>query len=143
MAFSLNRQMLIGNLGRDAETRFTNSNAKVTTFSIATTHSYQDKKNEWVNDTTWHNIVAWGISDHLQNLLKKGASFYVEGRTTKRTYEDKNGNTVHVTEVVAEKIIPMEKLNSAQQNSNRNSNVNEEVPATASPSGAEDDGLPF
>ncbi|MCF8264567.1 MAG: single-stranded DNA-binding protein, partial [Melioribacteraceae bacterium] len=57
MAFSLNKIMLIGNLGRDAETRFTQNNTSVSTYSIATTHSYKGKDGNWVEETTWHNIV--------------------------------------------------------------------------------------
>jgi single-strand DNA-binding protein len=71
MAFSLNRIMLIGNLGRDAETRFTNNNVSVTNFSLATTHSYKGKDGEWVNETTWHNITSFNLSDFFKENLKK------------------------------------------------------------------------
>ena len=80
MAFSLNRIMLIGNLGRDAETRFTNNNVSVTNFSLATTHSYKGKDGDWVNETTWHNITGFNLSDYFKENLKKGKKFYVEGR---------------------------------------------------------------
>ena len=91
MAFSLNKIMLIGNLGRDAETRFTTSNVSVTSFTMATTNSYKGKDGNWLNETTWHNIVSFNLSDYYKENLKKGKKFYIEGRITKRDYTDKEG----------------------------------------------------
>ncbi len=108
MAFSLNKIMLIGNLGRDAETRFSQDNLSITTFSIATTNSYKGKDGNWVNDTTWHNVVSFNLSDYVKESLKKGRKFYVEGRLSKRDYTDKEGVKRYTTEVVAEKLIPLD-----------------------------------
>ena len=108
MAFSLNKIMLIGNLGRDAETRFTTNNVSVTSFTLATTNSYKGKDGNWVNETTWHNIVSFNLSDYFKENLKKGKKFYVEGRLTKRDYTDKDGVKRYATDVVAEKMIPLE-----------------------------------
>lgn len=108
MAFSLNKVMLIGNLGGDAENRFTTSNVSVTSFSLATTHSYKSKDGNWVNETTWHNVVSFGLSDYMKEQLKKGKKFFVEGRLSKRSYENKDGKTIYVTEVISEKLIPLE-----------------------------------
>jgi len=108
MAFSLNRIMLIGNLGRDAETRFTNNNVSVTNFSLATTHSYKGKDGEWINETTWHNITGFNLSDFFKENLKKGKKFYVEGRLTKRDYTDKEGIKRYSTDIYADKLIPLE-----------------------------------
>jgi single-strand DNA-binding protein len=108
MAFSLNKIMLIGNLGKDAETRFTTTNMSVTSFTLATTYGYKGKDGNWVNETTWHNIVAWSLSDYFKNNLKKGKKFYIEGRLQKRDYTDKDGIKRYSVDVVAEKIIPLE-----------------------------------
>jgi len=108
MAFSLNKVMLIGNLGKDAETRFTTSNMSVTSFTLATTHGYKGKDGNWVNETTWHNITAWSLSDYYKNNLKKGKKFYIEGRLQKRDYTDKDGVKRYSVDVVAEKIIPLD-----------------------------------
>jgi single-strand DNA-binding protein len=108
MAFSLNKIMLIGNLGKDAETRFTTNNLSVTNFTLATTNSYKGKDGNWVNDTTWHNIVSFNLSDYFKDNLKRGKKFYVEGRLSKRDYTDKDGIKRYVTEVISEKIIPLE-----------------------------------
>jgi single-strand DNA-binding protein len=108
MAFSLNRIMLIGNLGQDSETRFTPNNQSVTSFSLATTHGYKGKDGNWANETTWHNIIAWNLADFYKEALKKGRKFYVEGRLAKRDYVNKEGIKVYVTEILAEKIIPLD-----------------------------------
>jgi single-strand DNA-binding protein len=103
--------MLIGNLGQDAEHRFTTNNVSVTTFSLATTNSYKGRDGNWVNETTWHNVVAYGLSDFYKDALKKGKKMYIEGRISKRDYTNKDGVKVYVTEVIADKfsgIIPLE-----------------------------------
>ncbi|NWF49162.1 MAG: single-stranded DNA-binding protein [Ignavibacteriaceae bacterium] len=108
MAFSLNKIMLIGNLGRDAENRFTTNNLSVTNFTLATTNSYKGKDGNWVEETTWHNVVAYNLSDFMKEALKKGKKVYVEGRLTKRDYTDKDGIKRYVTEVRSDRIIPLE-----------------------------------
>ncbi len=108
MAFSLNKVMLIGNLGNDAEHRFTTNNTSVSTFSIATSRSYKGKDGNWVNETTWHNVVAYSLPDFYKEALKKGKKFYVEGRISKRDYTDKDGIKRYISEVISEKLIPLE-----------------------------------
>ncbi len=108
MAFSLNKIMLIGNLGRDAETRFTTNNLSVTNFSIATTRGFKDKEGNWQNETTWHNLTGFNLSDYYKDNLKKGKKFYIEGRISKRDYNDKDGNKRTSTDVISEKLIPLE-----------------------------------
>jgi single-strand DNA-binding protein len=108
MAFSLNKIMLIGNLGKDCETRFTTNNVSVTSFTMATTSSYKGKDGNWVNETTWHNVVSFNLSDFMKENLKKGKKFYIEGRISKRDYTDKDGVKRYFTDVIAEKLIPLE-----------------------------------
>lgn len=139
MAFSLNKIMLIGNLGRDAETRFTTNNISVTNFSMATTHGYKGKDGNWVNETTWHNIVSFNLSDYFKENLKKGKKFYVEGRLTKRDYTDKDGVKRYNTEVISEKLIPLESSGeSSSFDNNDSSNSSNEVDVQA-----DDNDLPF
>ncbi len=139
MAFSLNRIMLIGNLGRDAETRFTNNNVSVTNFSLATTHSYKGKDGEWVNETTWHNITGFNLSDFFKENLKKGKKFYIEGRLTKRDYTDKDGVKRYSTDVYAEKIIPLESTETSSNNNTSDSSSEVSDP----PEVENNDDLPF
>jgi single-strand DNA-binding protein len=108
MAFSLNKVMLIGNLGRDAETRFTTNNLSVTNFTLATSNSYKGKDGNWVNETTWHNIVSFNLTDYMKENLKKGRKFYVEGRISKRDYTDKDGIKRYSSEVISERLIPLD-----------------------------------
>ncbi len=108
MDFSLNKIMLIGHLGKDAETRFTPSNLSVTTFTMATTFSYKGKNGDWVKETTWHNIVGYNLSAFFKENLKKGKKFYVEGRLTKRDYTDKDGNKRYSTDIISDKLIPLD-----------------------------------
>jgi single-strand DNA-binding protein len=138
MAFSLNRIMLIGNLGRDAETRFTTNNVSVTNFSLATTHSYKGKSGDWVNETTWHNITAFNLSDFFKDALKKGKKFYVEGRLTKREYTDKEGIKRYSTDVYADKIIPLESSGESSYENDQDNNQSAEPPQVDN-----NDDLPF
>jgi single-strand DNA-binding protein len=102
---SVNKVILVGNLGRDAETKFTPSGAAVTKFAIATTRSWKDQQtNEWKEETNWTNVVVWR-QENLANYLTKGKQVYVEGRLQTRSYDDKDGKKVYTTEVVADDVI--------------------------------------
>ena len=96
-----NRVQLIGNLGQDPETKTLESGKKVTKFTLATNDDYKNGEGQKVNETTWHNIVAWnGLADIAGKYLKKGQQVAVEGRIVYRNYEDKKGITKYVTEIV-------------------------------------------
>ncbi|MDQ2712012.1 MAG: single-stranded DNA-binding protein [Acidobacteriota bacterium] len=105
MARSVNKVLLIGNLGRDAETKFTPSGVSVTRFSVATTRRWKDQQtNEWKEETNWSNVVLWR-QESVSNYLTKGKQVYVEGRLQTRSYDDKDGKKVYATEVVADEVI--------------------------------------
>lgn len=140
MAFSLNKIMLIGNLGKDAETRFTTSNVSVTSFSLATSNSYKGKDGNWVDETTWHNIVSFNLSDYFKDGLKKGKKVYVEGRLTKRDYTDKDNIKRYMTEVISDKIILLEGRDEHAEypkEAAASNHVSEDIPVE------ENDDLPF
>jgi single-strand DNA-binding protein len=102
---SVNKVILVGNLGRDAETKFTPSGASMTKFSVATSRRWKDQQTgEWKEETDWHNIILWR-SENLANYLTKGQKVYVEGRLQTRNYEDKDGQKKYITEVVADDVI--------------------------------------
>ncbi len=138
MAFSLNKVMLIGNLGRDSETRVTSSNVSVTSFSIATENSYKGKDGNWVNETTWHNIVSWNLSDYFKEVLKKGSKVYVEGRIQTDSYTDKDGIKKYSTKIVSDKIIPLDGRGDSSSSSNSQKSEGESI----TPEGDTED-LPF
>lgn len=102
---SVNKVILLGNLGKDAETKFTPSGVARSTFSIATSRRWKDQSSgEWKEETDWHNIVLWR-SENLANYLLRGKQVYVEGRLQTRSWEDKDGQKRYTTEVVADDVI--------------------------------------
>ncbi len=103
---SLNKVMLIGNLGRDPEVRAIPSGVKVANFSIATSENYTDKTGQKVEKTEWHNIVMWrGLAEVAEKYLKKGSQIFVEGRLQTRSWDDQSGQKKYMTEVVADNMV--------------------------------------
>jgi single-strand DNA-binding protein len=101
-----NRVQLIGNLGHDPETKTLENGKKVVKFTVATSETYKNGEGQKVNETTWHNVVAWnGIADVAGKYLKKGGQVAVEGRIVYRSYEDKAGVTKNITEIVANDLV--------------------------------------
>ena len=99
---SLNKVMLIGHLGKDAETRYTPSGTAVTNFSLATNRRFKNQQTgEWQEETNWHDIVLWK-AEALANYLQKGKQVYIEGRLQTRSWEDQSGNKRYRTEVVTD-----------------------------------------
>jgi len=106
MSRGLNKVMIIGNLGRDPEMRYTPSGRPVTTFSVATSRTWQTADGERHKDTEWFNIVAWGgLAEVCNQYLRKGKRVYVEGRLQTRRWEDAEGNKHFTTELVAKEMI--------------------------------------
>lgn len=102
---SLNKVMLIGNLGKDPEVRAIPSGTKVANFSIATTENYTDKNGQKVDKTEWHNIVMWrGLAEIAEKYLRKGSQIYVEGRLQTRSWDDQNGQKRYTTEIVVDNL---------------------------------------
>jgi single-strand DNA-binding protein len=102
---SVNKVILIGNLGRDAETKFTPQGTPVTKFSVGTNRRWKDQQSgEWKEEANWTNVTLWK-AENLANYLTKGKQVYVEGRLQTRSYEDKDGKKVWATDVVAEEVI--------------------------------------
>ncbi|MBC7926698.1 MAG: single-stranded DNA-binding protein [Bryobacteraceae bacterium] len=102
---SVNKVILLGRLGKDAETKFTPSGSSRTTFSLATSRNIKDgQTGEWKEETDWHNVVLWK-SENIANYLQKGKQIYVEGRLSSRSYDDKDGVKRYITEVVGDNVI--------------------------------------
>ena len=101
----VNKVILIGNLGKDPELRYTPSGQPVASFSVATTERWTDKNGQRQDRTEWHNIVVWGKLAELTNqYLKKGRPVYIEGRITTRSWDDRDGNKKYRTEIVANQV---------------------------------------
>ena len=102
---SLNKVMLIGNLGKDPEVRFTASGQAVASFSLATSEKFKGKTGEWEERTEWHNITLWGkLAEIAGEYLSKGKTIYVEGRLQTRKWQDKSGNDRYTTDIVGDKM---------------------------------------
>jgi single-strand DNA-binding protein len=99
---SVNKVILLGHLGKDAETKYTPSGISVSKFSLATSRRSKDQQSgEWKDITDWHNIVMWR-TENVANYLLKGKQIYLEGRIESRSYDDKEGQKRYITEVVCE-----------------------------------------
>ena len=104
---SLNKVMLIGNVGKDPEVRYLEGNAKVATFRLATSERYRDRDGNMREMTEWHTVTVWRTAaDLVEKYVRKGTQLYVEGRLRTRSWNDKSGNTRTVTEIAAENNLP-------------------------------------
>ena len=168
---SLNKVMLIGNVGRDPEVRYlegnqaNGANAKVATFTLATSERFRDRNGETRETTEWHNIVAWRNSaDLAEKFIRKGTQVYIEGKLRTRSYTDASGNKKYTTEVVVDNIqllgkrgdedpagVPYQKSTAPAQPTYREPSYREpqyvpaDTPAAPAPAPADDssDDLPF
>ena len=104
---TVNRVILVGNLGKDAEVRYTPAGAAVSTLSLATTEVWNDKSSgERVERTEWHRVVLWGKqAETLNDYLKKGKQIYVEGKLQTRKWQDRDGNDKYTTEIRSDRIV--------------------------------------
>ena len=107
---SLNKCMIIGNLGRDPEMRYTPSGQAVTQFTVATNRNFRDAQGEWQSETEWFRVVVWGQqAERTAERLRKGHKVYVEGRIQTRQWEDQTGNKRYTTELVANQVSSLER----------------------------------
>lgn len=146
MAGSVNKVILIGNLGRDPEVRYLESGVPVARFSIATSESYTDKNSgEKKEVTDWHNIVLWrGLAKVAESYLKKGMKVYVEGKLKTRTWQDENNQTRYSTEVVADQMTMLSRAEESAKPNYPDSVENNPVkPARKDISPEPEDDLPF
>jgi len=101
-----NTVQLIGNLGMDPKVKQLESGKTVANFSLATSHVYKNANGEKVDDTQWHNLVAWGkTAEIVEKYLKKGNEIAIEGRLTNRSYDDKDGVKRYITEIVVNEVV--------------------------------------
>lgn len=102
----LNKHMIIGHLGADPEVRYTQAGMTVANFRVATTERYTDKSGAKQEKTEWHKVVAFNkLADICKDFLHKGSQVYVEGKSTTRKWEDRDGNTRYTTEIEARELV--------------------------------------
>lgn len=103
---SVNKVILVGNLGRDIELRYTPGGAAVATLNLATTEVWTDRNNQRQEKTEWHRVIVWGKqAESLQEYLTKGKLIYVEGRLQTRQWDDKDGNKRYTTEIRSDRVV--------------------------------------
>ena len=103
---SMNRAIIIGNIGKDAEMRYTQGGTAVASFSVATTESFKDKDGNKKEDTQWHNIVVWGkTAESIAQYLLKGKQVAIEGKIQTRKWQDKEGKDRWTTEIRADRVV--------------------------------------
>tara|TARA_B100001167_G_scaffold145775_1_gene93806 strand:- start:941 stop:1414 length:474 start_codon:yes stop_codon:yes gene_type:complete len=157
MSGSVNKVILLGNLGRDPEIRSMQSGKKMASFSIATSKRWKDRNTqEQKENTSWHNIVVFneGLVDVIEKYIKKGSKIYVEGELSTRKYQDKDGNDKYTTEVVLQgynsTLTMLDSRNSgsasieeAPNNSSLDSKLEDTLDSQVSDSQDLDDDIPF
>jgi single-strand DNA-binding protein len=127
MTRSLNKAMIIGRLGRDPEMRYTPSGRPVTTFSVATSRSWNTSEGERRTETEWFNIVAWGsLAEICKQYLNKGQQVYIEGRLQTRHWDDSEGNKHSSTEIVANEMIMLGDRRESNHNLNDEGELTDE-----------------
>ena len=107
---SLNKAMIIGNLGRDPEMRYTPNGQAVTQFTVAVNRNFRGQDGEWQEETEWFRVVAWGqTGERAAEHLRKGGKVYVEGRIQTRQWEDQTGQKRYTTELIADRVTNLER----------------------------------
>lgn len=106
---SLNKCMIIGNLGRDPEMRYTPNGQAVTQFTVAVNRNFKGQNGEWQEETEWFRVVAWGpLAERTAEYLRKGRKVYVEGRLQTRQWEDREGQKRYTTELIAQTVTALD-----------------------------------
>ena len=135
---SVNRVILVGNLGRDAELKHTGGGTAVCTVGVATSEKFKDRDGNQKETTEWHNVVIWGkTAEALAAYLTKGKQIYVEGRLQTRVWTDKEGNERKTTEVKADRVVLLG--GGSRDSGRRDQTAVDDAPATA----PGDDDIPF
>lgn len=117
---AVNKVILVGNVGKDPETRYLDENTPVCKFPLATSEVYKNRDGEKIEQTEWHNIVLWrGLAKVAEQYVKKGAQLFIEGRIRSRSYDDKDGIKRYITEIVGDN---MQMLGRRQDNDQQQDN---------------------
>ena len=141
---SVNKVILVGNLGRDAELRYTPGGAAVSTLSLATTEVFKDREGQKKEDTQWHRVILWGkTAESLTEYLTKGKQIYVEGRLQTRQWDDKDGNKRYTTEIRGDRVVLLGGGGGRGAPADRGESAGGHAPAPESSEPLTDDDIPF
>ena len=141
MARSVNKVILLGNLGKDAELSYLPSGQAVSKFTLATSRRFKDRTDEWQEQTEWHNIVMWAkMAENLTQYLTKGRQVYVEGRIQSRTWEGRDGSKHHSTDIVANDVV-LVSGRGGEESSGQRAQQGQARPAAAPAAASSDEGI--
>ena len=155
---SVNKVILLGNLGKDPEVKYTPQGTPVAKLTVATNYRYKDKNEQWQDQTEWHNVVLWQrLAEIAGEYLKKGSKVYIEGRLQTRSWEDKQTNQKrYMTEIVANDLVLLggrgegggesggsSRSSSSGNNNNFDQRTPEHEPVAAGSSPISDEDIPF
>ncbi|MGO9085717.1 MAG: single-stranded DNA-binding protein [Candidatus Sulfotelmatobacter sp.] len=148
MPKSVNKVILVGNVGKDPEVRYSQSGTPVANFSLATNERFKDRNDEWQERTEWHSIVAWQrLAEIVGEYVAKGSKVYVEGKLQTTSWEDRqSGERKYRTEIVARDLLllgPRENSGGDHQRPTHNENQNQDQPSHAGSGEIVDQGIPF
>lgn len=146
MPKSVNKVILVGNVGKDPDVKYTPSGTPVAKFSLATNEKYKDRSDEWQERTEWHNIVAWQrLAEIVGEYVKKGAKLYIEGKLQTSSWDDReSGTKKYRTEIVARDLVLLgSHENSGDSGHRSNRNDDQRQPAYAGSAEITDEDIPF
>lgn len=112
---SINKVILVGNVGKDPVIRYFDKGVAKATFPLATSETYTNQQGETITSTEWHNIVLWrALAEVAEKTIKKGSQVYIVGKIKTRSYVDKDGVNKYITEILADTLLPLEKKQATQ-----------------------------
>lgn len=123
---SVNKVILVGNVGKDPETRYLEGGTAVCSLPLATSETYRNRNGERITNTEWHNIVLWrGLAEIAEKYVKKGSQLYIEGRIRTRSWDDRDGNKRYTTEIIADNMQMLGKRSEDIESKNNQEEVKE------------------
>jgi single-strand DNA-binding protein len=133
---SVNKVILVGNVGKDPETRYLDENTPVCKFPFATSEVYRNREGEKITQTEWHNIVLWrGLAQVAEKYVRKGSQLYIEGRIRTRSYDDKDGVKKYITEIVGDNMQMLGRKSDDQQSGYTDSGQQEQSGSSGTAAG--------
>jgi single-strand DNA-binding protein len=141
---SVNKVIIVGNLGKDPETRYTADGAAIANVSVATTHKWKTKDGDKKEETEWHRVSFFGrLAEIVAEYLTKGSSVYIEGRLRTRKWQDKDGNDKYTTEIVAENMQMLSRSSGGEERAERPAKPSKPPARAESGPPDVDDDVPF
>ncbi|HCC70604.1 MAG TPA: single-stranded DNA-binding protein [Bacteroidales bacterium] len=132
---SVNKVILVGNVGKDPDVRYIDTNVPVARFPFATSETYRSRDGEKITTTEWHNVVLWrGLAEVAEKFVKKGSQLFIEGKIRTRSYDDRDGNKKYITEIIADNMQMLGRRSDSQASDNEDIDSSYSEPGSQSAS---------